>query len=436
VTYPPQPPGPSGPGPYGAQPGGYGQQPGEYGRPGYGQPGYGPQGPGQPGYPQPGYGQPGQAGQATPPGGFGQPGYGGFGGPPPKKSRKGLVIGLIIALVVVLGGGVGAYFAFFRGHGTPTATTGGNPGGSTDPLADRGTIDPCGAFTPTTFSGVGSALIVPAGFFMCDATVTAQDSSDSADVYADFSDDLNISQHDPTVVTITNQGSLRVVKQKDRTSNQGCDADVYVTDSELVAVRVRPSSGNTGNLDLCGMADAAVNALVPALAKHTLKHLDYPTGSLAAVNSCSVLDPSEVAGALGGTGIVAHPYPGSHKCSWGVGQQTDTSKPNVYFFELLATRPDNVSGTQGGNELPIIGRDTFVYPSSATQSNGSLGECYADTAVKTWKNWPGTVVSSVPQTFIEYAEVDATVTGTSAQACQAATTLAGKAWANLPPPAS
>jgi hypothetical protein len=118
---------------YGQQQG-YGQGSPDYGQPGYGQPGYTQQyGPGygaQPG--QPGYGQQQQYGQQqygqqgyAPSGqqygygqspGYGAPsyGYGGYGqqqgyGPgypgasePPRKSRKGLVTGLIVAAVVVV----------------------------------------------------------------------------------------------------------------------------------------------------------------------------------------------------------------------------------------------------------------------------------------------------------------------------------------------
>jgi ketosteroid isomerase-like protein len=90
MTYPPQPPGPPPPqGPYGQQPGPYGQQP----PPGYGQ------------QPPPGY----------PP----QQPYG-YGPPPPKKSRTGLVIG-VIAGVVVLAGGAIAAFLVFSGGGAKSA---------------------------------------------------------------------------------------------------------------------------------------------------------------------------------------------------------------------------------------------------------------------------------------------------------------------------
>ncbi|MDR7303448.1 hypothetical protein [Haloactinomyces albus] len=133
MTYPPQQPGQGNP--YGQQPG-WGQQPGgQYPPSGPQQPGYGGYGqqPGGQQYPpsgpqqQPTWGrQPGgQYPQTSPhPGwdGQSQPGWGqqpGFGGQPPKKSKKGLfigigvgggvvVIGLIVTLALVFTGGPGS----------------------------------------------------------------------------------------------------------------------------------------------------------------------------------------------------------------------------------------------------------------------------------------------------------------------------------------
>lgn len=160
MTYPPQQPGPYGqPDPYGQQ----GQQPGQPGwgqqpqqpqqpgfpqtgpQPGFGQqpqPGYGQQPPGQPGFGQPdpqqqGWGQ--QPGQQQP--GFGQDPYqqqgfgqtqqfGGYqqgypGGPTPPSSgpNKGLIIGLAIAgVVIVVGGVIGGIYAFSGDDPTPSNT--------------------------------------------------------------------------------------------------------------------------------------------------------------------------------------------------------------------------------------------------------------------------------------------------------------------------
>ncbi|QES54687.1 hypothetical protein DEJ51_10985 [Streptomyces venezuelae] len=103
------------PGPYGQQP----QQPGPYGQqppppPGpYGQSAGQPNPYGQPAAPQPGYGYPQQPG--VPPQGYPQqppaPAYGypqqqaPYGGQPPKKSKAGVIIGVVGVVAVIAGGG-------------------------------------------------------------------------------------------------------------------------------------------------------------------------------------------------------------------------------------------------------------------------------------------------------------------------------------------
>jgi hypothetical protein len=122
--YPQQGPGGAPYGPPAGQ-GGYGGS-GQFPPPGQGQ--YG--GPGQ--YGQPGqqgqYGQPGQYGQQGGPGGWpqqpgGWPGAGGDGqfppppGQPPRKANTGLIIGLLVAAIVLVGG-LGAAWYFLAGPGS------------------------------------------------------------------------------------------------------------------------------------------------------------------------------------------------------------------------------------------------------------------------------------------------------------------------------
>ncbi|PRX92429.1 hypothetical protein [Allonocardiopsis opalescens] len=96
MSYPPQPP--------------QGGQPGDpYGRQGAGHP---------PSGPYPGVQQQGGFGGPPPPGAFGGPPQGGFGGPPPqgpprKKSRAGLVIGLVIGAVVLVAAVIGGVAVWF-----------------------------------------------------------------------------------------------------------------------------------------------------------------------------------------------------------------------------------------------------------------------------------------------------------------------------------
>ncbi|MFD5147313.1 hypothetical protein [Streptomyces sp. NPDC058401] len=116
---------PQQPGPYGQQPqqpGPYGQQPGPYGQqPGYGYPQQAPQGVPQQGYPQQ---QPGFPQQQAPYGGYQQqPPYGGM--PPqqpPKKSKAGVIIGVVVA-VAVIGGGAFYLLGSGAGNGDVSAST-------------------------------------------------------------------------------------------------------------------------------------------------------------------------------------------------------------------------------------------------------------------------------------------------------------------------
>ena len=99
--------------PFGAPP-----APSPYGQPqqpAYGQPGYGQYD--QSGYGQPGYGQPG----------YGQPDFAPYPGTPPKKNNTRFVA-LLVAGIVVVGGGIGAAVALSgSSHNTPVAGPTSNP---------------------------------------------------------------------------------------------------------------------------------------------------------------------------------------------------------------------------------------------------------------------------------------------------------------------
>ncbi|HEY3609504.1 MAG TPA: hypothetical protein VGL06_18525 [Pseudonocardiaceae bacterium] len=59
------------------------------------------------------YEQPQPYAQPQPYGYVGPPGY----GQPTRKKRTGLIVGIVIAVVVLIGGGIGAYFVFFANSG-------------------------------------------------------------------------------------------------------------------------------------------------------------------------------------------------------------------------------------------------------------------------------------------------------------------------------
>ncbi|MFV0427601.1 MAG: septum formation family protein [Beutenbergiaceae bacterium] len=105
------------------------QQPSQFGQPQPGQPV--PQQPGQFGQPQPG-----QFGQQMP----GQPGMGGYGGPPPRKSNAPvLIVGIVVAALVLVGG-----FFLIRGllSGDDSSASGDSSGsGDVDSPQDVRDID-------------------------------------------------------------------------------------------------------------------------------------------------------------------------------------------------------------------------------------------------------------------------------------------------------
>lgn len=118
MTYPPQQPGP-----YGPQPGPYGQQPQ--------QPGWTGGLPQQQPYGQQPYGQ--------------QPpyGYGGYpGGMPPQKNNKGLIIGLAVAGVLLVGGGVTTVLLLTgddkpADNGAPTEVAASDNAGTADAVVQK-----------------------------------------------------------------------------------------------------------------------------------------------------------------------------------------------------------------------------------------------------------------------------------------------------------
>ncbi|GLZ31599.1 hypothetical protein Lesp02_37870 [Lentzea sp. NBRC 105346] len=167
MTYPPQQPGPYGqqPGPYGQQP--YGQQP----QPGYGQP-----------QPDPYAAQQGPYGQPQP--GFQQPF--GYGAPPPKKSRTGLIIGIIVGVLVLVGGGIAAVFVFkddkndtasatSSSTGSAPTTSSGKPTTSSNSSSgsDSAAKQVAQKFADTFVDGIHAGKIDPQDFrgVVCDSLI-------------------------------------------------------------------------------------------------------------------------------------------------------------------------------------------------------------------------------------------------------------------------
>jgi hypothetical protein len=150
--YPGGPPPEYGAGQYGPEYGAAQYGAGEYGQPGYGQPGYN-----QAGYNQAGYG-PSEYGQ--------QPAYGdgGWQAPaaaPAKKSRTGLIVGLVVVLAAVLcAGGIGGYLVL--GKAGEGRNTGAGAGAGATPTPGPPSAEPTPSAAPVddvVAAQVGDCLV-------------------------------------------------------------------------------------------------------------------------------------------------------------------------------------------------------------------------------------------------------------------------------------
>jgi hypothetical protein len=473
--------GPQQPG-YGQQPGqqpGYPQQPGYGQQPGYPPPGYPPQqpGPSQPGYAQPGYPQPAppQPGTPAPPPGYQQqpgyppqpgypqqtgspqPGYPqqtgsapppfsqpqqwqpgvypppqqGFPQQQPGKSRKGLIITVVVALVVV-GGGLGTYFGFFAstsGSGKPQPP-------AMSATADPATIDPCSVVSAKTFASQGNAdSIVPYSFSGCEAEVV---SKANQNLIVDINDAESFAGRDVSAssVTTTTSGAWHVASPKDTSDSTECSYFAYQDKNGLTfEVDAEPgddsSSGGSApdGPTLCDLAHSTMMAVVAALQNGTVKHLAYGTGSLAATVGCDLLTPAQVGSALNVQGLRADKAISQHECTWDTSDSA-TNVPYAYFVPYLyANQPDSSGDTQ----VAYVGNHASLVNPIQQQSGSTLVGCSIETPAKQWPKWPGAIVTSHPGTLYEYATLTAYVTGSDPnQACDAVKQLAQTAWPKLP----
>lgn len=415
------------------------QQPGPYG---YGNPAGNPypQQPANP--PAPGAWAPGNYGPNSPPGpmyGGGFPPYSAP-PPPPRKKKTGLIVGIVIALVVVLGGGgTAALFLFsFSGGGKQPTASGAGPGSSggagnaSAPLGDLTTLDPCSLVNTSSYQG--RAIAFPDYFSSCYVFVTLASSGQTIDLTVYYSGTGDVHQIDQNQFTVTKQGALTVAVQPHPVSTGQCQGNVYYTDTNEIGMTTSADSGTSSSpsaSDLCQVVTTAAADVVAAINGKTFKHLSYPSGSMGRVDVCGLLAASSVKSVVGGLGTT-NTYPGGHSCYWG--NWNNTSQPNVFFGTALYTGPEKTN-TPGLTQQTMDGRQTLVVPSGSTvSSTGSVMTCRADTAVHTWPSWPGvmTPTSTGSTKIIEYATLEAAVSGTQDQACQAAVRLATMAWSRLP----
>jgi hypothetical protein len=403
---------------------------------GYQNPGYQQAGPQQPGYQQAGYGQPQwQAGvysQAQP----------GFPQQQPGKSRKGVIIAVVVALVVV-GGGLGTYFGFFAGKSSSAKPS--VPAAGT--IGDVSTIDPCSVISLNTFSGQAApksgslttpVAIYPYSFSGCESEIVTKANQN---IIVDINDAVSYTSRDieADTVTTTASGTWHVAAPKDTSDDTGCDYWTYQDKNGLTfEVSAQPgdessSAPNGAAPDgptLCNMAHLTTTAVITAMQKGTFKHLTYGTGSLASTVGCNLLSTAQVGSALSISGLHTDKAISRHECTWDTSLSA-SNVPYAYFVPYVYTsQPDTSSDSQ----IAYIANHVSLLNPIQQESGSSLVGCTIETPAKQWPKWPGTLVLSKSGTLYEYATLTAYITGSDpSQACTAVKALAQDAWPKLPP---
>ncbi|HEX3733317.1 MAG TPA: hypothetical protein VHU91_10400 [Mycobacteriales bacterium] len=456
MTHPPQQPGPygqqpqSGPpygqsygAPYGQQPpGGYGQQRSGPGQPQSGAP-YG-----QPPQSGPPYGQqPGQPYSGAP---YGQqpPGYPPYQQPPGqhKKKRTGLIIGIVIAVVVVLGL-VTAGVVLMKGD-----DKGGGSGGKGSDKASAvnfGATDPCGYLTPDAFKDIAgkdertkqlAVDLVPEGLNQCSVHIVLKISNEAGlllDMDSSQQADLAKLKQTPEKGTKgVNDGPFYIVKPT-VTGTQTCKETLYRPDGSGVQVGGNVSVGavdQNGRLkpgvDTCAAIDKAISAVATTLKGKGPTKISYPPDSFGSADACKLVTGNDVGAALQNPGEAALPSATTHRCSFVNASNLKGATASVNMS--LQKQPESAQDYPGGQQLNIAGRDTVVY--TLDQPGSPFASCTAETAGKVWQPWQGVMISqdAAPR-LIEYVELNVfAVGGNTQQTCQVAKDLAAKAWPNLP----
>jgi hypothetical protein len=315
-----------------------------------------------------------------------------------KFGGRALLLGLATAVLVVLGGGIGTYYALTRHDSTP-------------PLVGFGSLiqlDPC--LVPAQSIG-GSDMevrIQPVGFSKCDYEVRSAKLPGEIDLELTVNPSLIASGSMlPSAVHVSGRsGNVLVAKEipsPHLIQLNSCNYYVFQHSDIGVTIGVTTkrddddSSGSGGGaknndasstgandvlpgVDPCRIANQAAAAILTEVQQHNLPQIHYPADSAGSIDLCKLLSLPEVNTLLRTHGADA--INGPHSCYW------VSDIPSISLNVKLVD-PSDWNGWPGGYGSPrlaprsqVAGRETLV--------TGNSGKFYeVATLVKFWPSWPG-----------------------------------------------
>lgn len=380
--------------------------------------------------------------------------------PPLRRGRW--VLLAIVAVVLVVGAGVGTYAGVRQAGGS--ATTG--------PFGDPATLDLCALVNRDAFAEENTDVqIQPKGLGECEVFMELRDVVGGYTVTLTAEDRV---KDDPDAA-VSSWGVVSVAKDKATAGHGECTRSVYdsgragvVITATLTGDTVDTGGNPKPGYDPCAPADQATAAVVAAVQADKVNHLRYPADSLGSIDLCATTSVAQVDAALNVTDISlaakgtrqmciyrspsASGYPGvllSSQLETDAKWQRDTTDVGPDSSGVDVSTYDATSTTS-----TIAGRNTLLMAhTSGTADNIASTTCIAETAQKQWKQWPGAeVIGGGIQASRNDAEVSpaddtglvetamiwiSLPQGTSRLTCQAAAQqLATQIWPRLPTPSA
>ena len=278
-----------------------------------------------------------------------------------------------------------------------------------DALGDLPKLNPCSVLDPDKMPDEWDVdLDVPVAFEYCLATVTRGDGVE-ADIEVGY---LYRASHDVEKHPLGKRdGGITIVPAEAK--DNSCLRDIVFADGIALEVRAWPYEDDY-NDEMCGMADTVADLVLEDIMAGKAQSLDLPENSIGELDPCEVVTAEMVAAIPGMTaGVQPDQQTSRHSCWW----ETDGPVTLSVHFEV-GRLPSGDSGST------IQDRYTTVFRFEDTESS-SL--CSVDGEHVPFKHL---TVSGLMERVGIYVYQGP---GQVEQACGAASALADKLWAKLPP---
>jgi len=197
-----------------------------------------------------------------------------------------------------------------------------------------------------------------------------------------------------------------------------CERSIRLSDGNQVVISARHQDGRQA--ELCAVAEAAANGTLTALSRGQIlrRTMPFPSGSLAHVDACALIEDEDIVKAVGERGIAPSPAFGDWICYW----ERDPIEMEVAFVRGWKPVP-------GENELIKVGsRDAYIDP--RTSVDEGLPLCVIQVVHR-----PYVVAENFQKDWVEMVEVSVEIEENPQldKLCDSARTLAEAVVKRLPP---